>query len=187
MHLDPNTVTLHRGSHKSPQGPECCVMELASCLANEPWTDRPKSVHPIITNLCQRINDSWPDDERQKLRPFARKALNTAGHDSEALGWICADWLTRDLFQLAAPDHAVKLRALAPITDKESWLASKSERDAAYAYANAYAYAIAYANAYANANANASILRLLDRLCALDRDGAKFGIGADAPAPVVAP
>ena len=70
------TVRLARGRHQSPdQG--ACVMELASMLADEPFSDHPQSVCPVIAAFLRAYNDGLPDDRRQDLYGYAAKVIGT--------------------------------------------------------------------------------------------------------------
>ena len=54
-------------------------MELAAYLSpTSPFTDRPACVSPVIGSFLRSWNDSLDDKTRQKLKPYARKVLNTA-------------------------------------------------------------------------------------------------------------
>ncbi len=71
------TVRLSRGSHRSPdQG--VCVMELASMLAGERFTDRPRSVSPVIRGFLRTYNDWLDDDRRQDLYAYAARVVGTS-------------------------------------------------------------------------------------------------------------
>jgi hypothetical protein len=60
------TVRLSAGSHAAPD--DCaCVLELASMLNGEPFSDRPPSVCPALREFLQGYNDGLPDDLRQEL------------------------------------------------------------------------------------------------------------------------
>lgn len=54
-------------------------MELASMLADEPFTDRPGSTSPVIAALLRTYNDGLGDDRRQDLYPMASLIVGTAG------------------------------------------------------------------------------------------------------------
>ena len=70
------TVRLGRGNHRSPeQG--ACVMELASMLAGEPFTDRPASVCPVIAAFLRSYNDAVDDRRRQDLYRYASAAVGS--------------------------------------------------------------------------------------------------------------
>ena len=71
------TVRLARGRHQSPeQG--ACVMELASMLATEPFSDHPHAVCPVIAAFLRAYNDGVPDDRRQDLYGYAARVVGSA-------------------------------------------------------------------------------------------------------------
>jgi hypothetical protein len=70
------TVTLARGKHTSPRT-GACVMELASMLAGEDFTDRPTSVCPVIAAFLRAYNDAVDDRRRQDLYGYASAAVGT--------------------------------------------------------------------------------------------------------------
>jgi hypothetical protein len=72
------TVELRRGRHSSPeQG--ACVVELASMLAAEPFSDHPKSVCPVIAAYMRALNDGLGDLERQELYGYAAAIVGSRG------------------------------------------------------------------------------------------------------------
>ena len=70
------TVTLARGKHTSPRA-GACVMELASMLAGEDFSDRPASVCPVIAAFLRAYNDAIDDRRRQDLYRYASAAVGT--------------------------------------------------------------------------------------------------------------
>ncbi len=72
------TVRLSTGKHTSPEK-GACVIELASMLADEPFSDHPRSVCPVIAALLRRYNDSLDDRRRQDLYPYAAKVVGSRG------------------------------------------------------------------------------------------------------------
>jgi hypothetical protein len=56
-------------------------MEVASMLAGEPFSDRPRSVCPVVASYLRSLNDMLDDRERQLLYPYAAAAVGTAGDD----------------------------------------------------------------------------------------------------------
>jgi hypothetical protein len=72
------TVRLRRGKHASPEK-GVCVMELASMLAGEPFSDRPQAVCPVIGAYLRSYNDVVDDERRQDLYRYASEAIGTAG------------------------------------------------------------------------------------------------------------
>jgi len=93
------TLTLHRGSHKPPNGAfAACAMEMVSWISGEPWSDRPECACPVLASFMRSWNDALPDAERTTLLlPFVPRLVGTRG--SGALegrrATIAADWLVR--------------------------------------------------------------------------------------------
>lgn len=70
------TVRLSRGKHQSPDA-GACVMELASMLAGEPFSDRPQTACPVIGAFLRSYNDAVDDDRRQGLYRCASAVIGT--------------------------------------------------------------------------------------------------------------
>jgi hypothetical protein len=70
------TITLSKGKHGSPED-GACVMELASILAGEPFSDRPQSVCPVIGSFLRAYNDRIDDGRRQDLYAYAAKVVGS--------------------------------------------------------------------------------------------------------------
>jgi hypothetical protein len=71
------TVRLARGRHASRHA-GVCVMELASMLADEPFSDRPPSVSPTIGAFLRTYNDGLDDERRQDLYAVAAAIVGSA-------------------------------------------------------------------------------------------------------------
>jgi hypothetical protein len=71
-------VRLGRGKHSSPDH-GACVMELASMLAGERFSDRPRTVCPVIGAFLRTYNDALDDERRQDLYRYAADAVGTLG------------------------------------------------------------------------------------------------------------
>lgn len=72
------TVKLGLGRHSGPeQG--ACIMELASMLAGEPFTDHPKAVCPVIGEYLRTLNDGCGSEVRDRLYPIAAKVVGSSG------------------------------------------------------------------------------------------------------------
>jgi hypothetical protein len=77
------TVRLSAGRHSSPEH-GVCVMELASMLAGERFTDRPDCVSPSLAAVLRGYNDGLDDARRQTLKAFAAASVGTrAGRAAE--------------------------------------------------------------------------------------------------------
>ena len=72
------TIRLTKGKHTSKEH-GACVMELASMLAEEPFSDHPASVCPVIGSLLRAYNDSIDDRRRQDLYAYAAKVVGSRG------------------------------------------------------------------------------------------------------------
>ena len=70
------TIRLSTGTHRSPDE-GACVMELASMLAGEPFSDHPKSVCPVIGAFLRDYNDSVGEERRQDLYRCAASVVGT--------------------------------------------------------------------------------------------------------------
>jgi hypothetical protein len=61
-------------------------MELASMLAEEPFSDHPPSVCPVIAAFLRVYNDALGDDRRQELYEYASRVVGSrAGEEVTAL------------------------------------------------------------------------------------------------------
>jgi hypothetical protein len=72
------TVKLGKGKHSTPEE-GACVMELASMLAGEPFTDHPACVCPVIGSFLRSYNDSVDDRRRQTLYEYASMVVGSRG------------------------------------------------------------------------------------------------------------
>jgi hypothetical protein len=70
------TIKLSKGKHTSPEE-GACVMELASMLAGEQFSDHPACACPVIGSFLRAYNDSIDDDHRQDLYAYASKVVGT--------------------------------------------------------------------------------------------------------------
>jgi hypothetical protein len=70
------TIKLSKGKHSSPDD-GACVMELASMLAGESFTDHPASVCPVIGSFMRAYNDSIDDQRRQDLYAYASMVVGS--------------------------------------------------------------------------------------------------------------
>lgn len=70
------TVCLGKGKHASARD-GACVMELASMLAGEPFTDQPRSVCRVIAAYLRAYNDGADDQQRQQLYGVAARVVGT--------------------------------------------------------------------------------------------------------------
>jgi len=88
------TIKLGNGKHRSPEE-GACVMELASMLAGEPFSDHPVSVCPVIGSLLRAYNDSVDSERRQDLYAYAAKIVGSraTGHVQNARAARVKAWV----------------------------------------------------------------------------------------------
>ncbi len=115
------TIKLSKGKHASPED-GACVMELASMLAGEPFTDHPASVCPVIGSFLRSYNDSIDEHRRQSLYEYASKVVGSrAGQRiQEARAERLAEWAdevlrTRRTWFLRSPLRALTRLRKPPI------------------------------------------------------------------------
>src|SRR4051812_19200716 len=70
------TIRLIRGRHSSPER-GACVMEVASMLAAEPFSDEPRCVCPVIAEFLRTYNDQVDEARRQDLFEYASLVVDT--------------------------------------------------------------------------------------------------------------
>jgi hypothetical protein len=71
------TIRLSAGRHAGPEH-GACVVELASMLAGESFSDHPRSVCPVIGAFLRSYNDGAGDDRRQRLYAHASRIVGSA-------------------------------------------------------------------------------------------------------------
>jgi hypothetical protein len=71
------TVHLAPGAHASPAD-GACVMELASMLAGERFSDHPRAVCPVIAGFLRSYNDRVPASALPELYPLASVVVGSA-------------------------------------------------------------------------------------------------------------
>ncbi len=96
MPVSHQTIKLGAGRHRGPED-GACVMELASMLSHEPFTDHPESVCPVIAAYLRSYNDHVDPQRRQDLYRYAARTVGTrADADTErARAQMCLGWARR--------------------------------------------------------------------------------------------
>ena len=101
MHARYQTITLETGRHRNPED-GVCVMELASMLSGEPFSDHPYSVSGAIGAFLRRYNDLVDDRRRQDLYSYAAKVVGTVASPEvederieRLLSWADDLWMSR--------------------------------------------------------------------------------------------
>ena len=116
------TIKLSKGKHTDPED-GACVMELASMLAGEPFTDHPASVCPIIGSFLRSYNDSIDAERRQSLYEYASKVVGSRGRSAtrQARAARLAEWADemqrsrRMWFLVGSPLRAIRRLRRPPI------------------------------------------------------------------------
>lgn len=75
------TVKLSKGKHTGPND-GACVMELASMLADEPFSDHPASVCPTIGSFLRAYNDVIDEARRQDLYAYAARIVGSRSSEA---------------------------------------------------------------------------------------------------------
>jgi hypothetical protein len=73
-----SSVRLEPGSHRSPEE-GVCIVELASVIGGEPFSDRPRCVCEVIASFLRGWNDRAGYADRQRLQPYASRVVGTGG------------------------------------------------------------------------------------------------------------
>jgi hypothetical protein len=117
------TIKLSRGRHSSPEH-GACVMELASMLAGECFSDHPRSVSRPIASFLRGYNDLLDDRRREDLYGYAARAVGTAGppgvEEARAallLAWADQQWerrAARSILDRARLRRVYKERSIDP-------------------------------------------------------------------------
>lgn len=144
------TVRLSKGKHIGPHD-GACVMELASMLAGEPFSDHPESVCPALGSFLRAYNDSVDDTCRQDLYAYASRVVGTrVGAEIErARADRMLDW--------AAELHPRRWVALLPAALRLRFARRRLPPDTAGTHA-------VYAIRRYNGDTHAAVLALLDEL-----------------------
>jgi hypothetical protein len=77
-----------------------CMMEAASWIADDPWSDDPANVSPVIAQFCKALNDTLEDASRQTLVDYLVVApdgvIDTVDAGLEAKRkYLATNWLIR--------------------------------------------------------------------------------------------
>ncbi len=151
------TRSLSEGAHKSIQD-GMCVMEAASYVSGEQWSDAPSCACPVISSFLRSWNDRLPSDaERDRLlKPLIAEIIGTRSTRAveERRSYMALDWLIRvhapawlDRVDSLKP-HALALRSHEEMADlagataagEKVHAAAAAARDAAGAAATAAAW-----------------------------------------------
>jgi len=162
------TIKLSRGRHSSPEH-GACVMELASMLAGEGFSDHPRSVSRPIASLLRGYNDLVDDRRREDLYRYAAQTVGTAD------AWAVEE--ARAARLLAWADQRWERRASRSVLDRMRLRRAYKERSTDPEPAGTYA---VHAIGKVNDESHAAVLALVDELIALGSEPSRgLGIGVD--------
>jgi hypothetical protein len=119
-----DSVRLDPGAHRSPRD-GVCLMELASLMAEEPFSDRPRCACVVIAAFLRDWNDRSGYAHRQRLRPYARRVVGSRAGRSVThrrrdvcLIWAGADlsgsWVSRAMRRLAMRARIMAILGIRP-------------------------------------------------------------------------
>src|SRR3954454_1100553 len=111
VRVDVDSLRLEPGTHRSPRD-GVCVLELASLIAREEFSDRPRCVCTVIGAFLRGWNDRAGHAERQALRPYAKRVVGSRARRSVTrrrrdicLTWaganLSGNWASRAIRRLA--------------------------------------------------------------------------------------
>jgi hypothetical protein len=158
-------VRLDRGQHSSPEA-GMCFMEMVAFFAGEKHSDQPKCACPVLGAYGIRLNDSMPDDVRDRLlKPLVPLIAGTADKASEQQrAEFLAMWAVNRVLPILLrargfADHAKACedaRTLAQANSAANAASNAASTTDAAAYAAYAAYAAANAADAAAAAADAA-------------------------------
>ena len=164
------TIKLSRGRHSSPEH-GACVMELASMLAGECFSDHPRSVSRPIASFLRGYNDLLDDRRRADLYRYASQTVDSAGSRSLEDARV-----TR---LLVWADELWERRASRSLIERLRFRRAVQERSADPEPAGTYA---VHAIGKVTEETHAAALALVDELIALGDQGRGGGSGGGAQA-----
>jgi hypothetical protein len=159
------TVRIKRGAHSRPED-GACVMELASMLAGECFSDRPRAVCPVIAAFLRAYNDALDDDRRQDLYPVASAVVGTVTSDEDVIATrvhLIGEWARAELAD--RPRRRFFFRA------HHVWVDESHGREIGIR--------AVLAVGRIDDDKHASALALVERLIASGRPGSPTGAGCD--------
>lgn len=170
---------LSSGSHADPSR-GACIMEYASLLAGEVWSDSPACTHPVLAAMARVVNDRLEGGARQSLLPLLPRLMGTSetgtADERHRLRVSLAVWCAEKVVHLtggAEPESREAIRVTRAWLDGEATgrdaanaasAANGAAAYAAYATASAFAYGAADGAAAQAAYATAARVELLTGL-----------------------
>lgn len=157
------TVKLSRGKHSSPQR-GACVMELASMLAGEPFSDRPDCVCPVLAGFLRVYNDHLDDDRRQDLFAYAARVVGSRSSASveQARAARLVDWVLQTRYSgWRRIFVSRRIRSISPASERETALIGSLAADGIRKH---------------TARSHAAVLALIDELLTIGQPDQPAGV-----------
>jgi hypothetical protein len=131
-----SAVRLEPGSHRTAYD-GVCIVELASIIGGERFSDRPSCVCRVLAAFLRGWNDRASYADRQRLEPYAALVVGTGGYRriSRIRRDICLSWAGADLDRGPLRRVAARLRMRASIAWAVGLWPSIRLREGAGAYA----------------------------------------------------
>lgn len=145
-----NGLCLASGSHQAGDG-EYCIMEAVAKIAHEPHSDHPATASPVLGVFLRNLNDSMNAQERQQLKPYIMRLLNT--NDGKDMKRV--NILTYYAVAIISP-HALRLTKNPELIKHADILSKYGRSDVASYAASAASYAASDAASYAARVASAA-------------------------------
>ena len=149
-------LKLEQGSHDTRED-GMCAMEAVAWLAGEEHSDAPLCACSVLTSFVIRLNDRWHEADRQLLKPYLPRLLNTRDGKSFARAKVLAYKAAAVFAPIAAEiagrkDLADEMRGI-PFGDwnKQQEVCGKVQE--AFSAESAAEYAAKYAARYAESAA----------------------------------
>ncbi|MEX2551606.1 MAG: hypothetical protein WD627_01195 [Actinomycetota bacterium] len=94
--LDLDSLVLEAGRHSRAEV-GMSVLEAVTVVSNEKFSDSPRTVSKVIEVFLRVWNDALEDEQRQDLKPYIHKVINSVLTDDveEHRAWQATDWLVR--------------------------------------------------------------------------------------------
>lgn len=94
--LDLDSLVLEAGRHSRPEV-GMSMLEAVTVVSHEKFSDSPRTVSKVIEAFLRAWNDSMEDEERQDLKPYIQKVINSVLTEDveEHRAWQATDWLVR--------------------------------------------------------------------------------------------
>lgn len=93
--VDLGRIVLSKGANPT-RTYRLCLQEAVAWFADEPHSDRPRCVSPVLSQVGRVLGDRLPDGKRQRLKDFVPALVNTVDDRDDDRSRLAVDWLVRD-------------------------------------------------------------------------------------------